>query len=162
MYVMKRIFTAVAIIVFTLIVNQSSAQNAWRLGIAGNAGLASNKVYGLVLGADVRLQTKFDERNLFILTSGLTHFFDTQKTIDGFTYVPLKAGFKTFFVPKLYVAAEAGVGFGLNKGSDASFLWSPSFGYSGKKLDVSIKYEDFTEVKYLQQVALRIAYGFNL
>jgi hypothetical protein len=159
---MKRIFTAVAIIVFTLIVNQSSAQNAWRLGIAGNAGIATNKVYGLVLGADVRLQTKFDERNLFILTSGLTHFFDTQKTIDGFTYVPLKAGFKTFFVPKLYVAAEAGVGFGLNKGSDASFLWSPSFGYSGKKLDVSIKYEDFTEVKYLQQVALRIAYGFNL
>jgi hypothetical protein len=159
---MKRIFTAVAIIVFTLIVNQSSAQNAWRLGIAGNAGIASNKIYGLVLGADVRLQTKFDERNLFILTSGLTHFFDTQKTIDGFTYVPLKAGFKTFFVPKLYVAAEAGVGFGLNKGSDASFLWSPSFGYSGKKLDVSIKYEDFTEVKYLQQVALRIAYGFKL
>ncbi len=162
MYVMKRIFTAVAIIVFTLFINQSSAQNAWRLGIAGNAGIATNKVYGLVLGADVRLQTKFDERNLFILTSGLTHFFDTQKTIDGFTYVPLKAGFKTFFVPKLYVAAEAGVGFGLNKGSDASFLWSPSFGYSGKKLDVSIKYEDFTEVKYLQQVALRIAYGFNL
>lgn len=159
---MKRIFTAVAIIVFTLIVNQSSAQNAWRLGIAGNAGIASNKIYGLVLGADVRLQTKFDERNLFILTSGLTHFFDIQKTIDGFTYVPLKAGFKTFFVPKLYVAAEAGVGFGLNKGSDASFLWSPSFGYSGKKLDVSIKYEDFTEVKYLQQVALRIAYGFKL
>jgi hypothetical protein len=157
---MKRIFTAVAIIVFSLFINQSSAQNAWRLGIAGNAGIATNKVYGLVLGADVRLQTKFDERNLFILTSGLTHFFDTQKTIDGFTYVPLKAGFKTFFVPKLYVAAEAGVGFGLNKGSDASFLWSPSFGYSGKKLDVSIKYEDFTEVKYLQQVALRIAYGF--
>lgn len=162
MYVMKRIFTVVAVIICSLIINQSKAQNAWRLGIAGNAGLASNKIYGLVLGVDMRLQTKFDERNLFVLTTGLTHFFDTQKTIDGFTYVPLKAGFKTFFVPKLYIAAEAGVGFGLNKGSDPSFLWSPSFGYSGKKLDISIKYEDFTEAKNVQQVALRVAYGFKL
>lgn len=159
---MKKIVTTIAVVGLIFFANTVQAQSAWRLGLAGNAGLASNKVYGLVLGVDMRLQTKFDERNLFILTTGLTHFFDTQKTIDGFTYVPLKAGFKTFFVPKLYIAGEAGVGFGLNKGSDASFLWSPSFGYSGKKLDISIKYEDFTEVKYLQQVALRVAYGFKL
>lgn len=159
---MKKIVTTIAVVGLIFFANTVQAQSAWRLGLAGNAGLASNKVYGLVLGVDMRLQTKFDERNLFILTTGLTHFFDTQKTIDGFTYVPLKAGFKTFFVPKFYIAGEAGVGFGLNKGSDPSFLWSPSFGYSGKKLDISIKYEDFTEVKYLQQVALRVAYGFKL
>lgn len=159
---MKKIVTSIIVVGLIFFANTVQAQSAWRLGLAGNAGLASNKVYGLVLGIDMRLQTKLDDRNLFILTTGLTHFFDTQKTIDGFTYVPLKAGFKTFFVPNLYIAAEAGVGFGLNKGSDASFLWSPSFGYSGKKLDISIKYEDFTEGSNLQQVALRIAYGFKL
>ena len=159
---MKKIVTSIVVILLLVCSNQVNAQNAWRMGVAGNFGNASNSVFGFVLGADLRVQTKFDDRNLFILTTGITHFFDTKNTIDGFTYVPLKAGLKTFFVPKLYIAAEFGAGFGLNKGSDASFLWSPSFGYSGKKLVISIKYEDFTEEKYMKQVALRLAYGFNL
>lgn len=159
---MKQSMKTVAVIAILFLAARSNAQSGWRMGLALNAGHATNEIYGFTLGADFRLQKNLGDKNFFILTSGITHFFDTEKTLDGFSYVPLKAGIKSFFAKHFYITGEAGVGFGLNKGSDPSFLWAPSLGYSGKKVDVSIKYEDFNEQKYVKQVALRIAYGFKL
>ncbi len=159
---MKKMMKAVAFVLVVFCGLQAKAQAGWRMGISINPGYATNSVYGFTLGSDIRVQKNLGDKNFFLLTTGITHFFDTEKTLDGFTYVPLKAGIKSYLAKRLYIAGEAGVGFGLNKGSDPSFLWSPSVGYSAKKIDVSIKYEDFNELQYVKQVALRIAYGFKL
>jgi len=159
---MKKRIKAVAFAIIVFCCLQAKSQTGWRMGISLNPGYATNSIYGFTLGSDIRVQKNLGTKNFFLLTTGITHFFDTEKTIDGFTYVPLKAGIKTYLAKHVYIAGELGAGFGLNKGSDASFLWSPSFGYSGKKIDISIKYEDFTEGDYTKQVALRFAYGFKL
>lgn len=67
---------------------------------------------------------------------------------------------------------EVGTAFGVSKDSKTTFLYSPSIGYAwGDGLDIGVKYENAGNgdaLRYLGghshtgQLALRIAYGFNL
>jgi hypothetical protein len=147
------------IVFFSLFAN---AQKGWRLGVAVQAGLANNSKYGLVIGADARIQTNISGKDFFILTSGITHFFDTPKTLNGFTYVPVKVGVKSYLAKHFYVSGEAGIGCSLQKEINNSFVWSPAMGISTKTMDVSIRYENYDAYQNFQHLALRLAYGFKL
>lgn len=157
----------VAIALF-FITAESKAQDsqAWRLGLSVNPGVATKDPYGFVLGGDVRLQKDFVGPVSATLTTGFTHFFvkdDFKNVYDPYNVVPLKAGIKAFLSQNFYVAGEVGAGFGTDKGAGTSFVWSPSIGWAfSNGLDVGVKYEDYTKSDYTKQVALRVAYGFNL
>ena len=158
---MKKVCKYFIVVVAFLICTQAVAPKGWRVGVSINPGISTTESYGFVLGSDVRLQTGIGNKVSFILTSGLTHFFETVKS-NAYTVVPIKGGFKSFLGDNLYAAIEAGVGVGLSKGTEASFVWSPSFGLAFKQIDVSLKYEDFTKYQSTKQVALRFAYGFKV
>ncbi|MGV3704028.1 MAG: hypothetical protein ACO1NU_01510 [Arcticibacter sp.] len=164
-----KLFTAAAFALGALLfTTDTKAQDsqAWRLGVGVNAGVATDDPYGLVLGGDLKLQKDFVGPVSATLTTGYTNFFakdDFDQVVDDYGVIPLKAGVKVFVTPNFYVGGEIGAGFGTNKGAETSFVWAPAIGWGfANGLDLGVRYEDYTKYSSTKQVALRVAYGFNL
>jgi hypothetical protein len=135
----------------------------FRLGIGLNGGMPTNNdVYNWSLGGDVRLQYDFCKKTSVTLTTGFTNLFINQNVKD-LGFIPVKAGFKAFvWEDQFYVLGEVGGGFAVTNGYDQNtYIWSPGIGFASKNIDVSIRYEAYTDYD-TDQIALRIAYGFKL
>lgn len=162
-----KLLTAVTAIALFFITTETKAQDsqAWRLGVGINGGVATDDPYGFVLGGDVKLQKDFAGPVSATLTTGYTHFF-VKDDFDGYpayNVIPLKAGIKAFLSKNFYLGGELGAGFSTDEGVGTSFVWSPAIGWAFTNgLDIGVKYEDYTKYDNTKQVALRIAYGFNL
>lgn len=127
------------------------------------------------LGADVRLQYDLSKRTSITLTTGYQHFFTPKVTFNtGFSTVtlnpddigmiPVKAGFKAFFwEDQFYALGEAGAGFIVTdqETENTNIILSPGIGWASKYIDLSLRYEHYTEFE-TGQIALRLAYGFRL
>ena len=142
-----------------------SAENydqGFRLGFGINAGYVFDDPYEFALGADARLQYDLSKRTSITLTTGFTNLFigDDLKDLG---FIPVKAGFKGFiWEDQFYLLGEVGAGFAVTNGyDDTTFLWAPGIGYANKYIDISVRYEDYNKFK-TNQVALRLAYGFDL
>jgi hypothetical protein len=132
----------------------------------GTARLGSH----FVLGGTARLQYGITNNLAVTLTSGAYHFFPIKNPVTGQRYesygvIPIKAGLKEFFLPNIYVGAEAGVGLEITDSGwgPKKLLLSPALGYANKHWDIGAHYENFSSGggKY-GLVALRLAYGFEL
>lgn len=165
-----KLLTAAAFALSTLFfTTDTKAQDsqAWRLGVGLNAGASTDDNYGFVLGGDLKLQKDFVGPVSATLSAGYTNFFvkdDLERLgADDYGVVPVKAGIKVFLTPNFYASGEVGAGFETTGAKETSFVWSPSIGWGfGNGLDIGIKYEDYAKDFRPQQVALRVAYGFNL
>lgn len=168
----------------TSTVTTPNYDQGFRLGFGLNGGYmldpsnngfgSSDKLFnGLAVGADVRLQYDLSKRLSVTLTTGYNHFFidDAIKDIPFTDFkdigqIPVKAGFKAFFwEDQFYGLAEVGAGFTVSKNSpideDTTLILSPGIGWASKYVDLSVRYEHYTEFE-TGQVALRLAYGFRL
>ncbi len=140
-----------------------------RLGIGFNVGLPTNDFYDIALGGDLKLQKDFFSNISATLSAGYTNFSfkgDVQ-TLDGQTgigYIPVKLGIKIFPVERFYIAGEVGAAFGTDKGQGTALVYAPGIGLGfNNGLDLGLRYEGFAQDgNNLAQVALRIAYAFNL
>lgn len=169
---MKNTFKTFAPILFLglLSFNQVSAQKktevpkkyeykkGFRLGLGFDAGLPTDGDYEAALGGNVRLQYDLSKKTSLIATTGYTHMFQQG---DDAGFIPAKLGFKAFLGNQFYAQGEAGAAFGVNGALDNSLLLSPAFGFANKYIDVSLKYENYTDYK-TDQIGIRIAYGFSL
>ncbi|MFD1602773.1 hypothetical protein ACFSJW_20995 [Flavobacterium artemisiae] len=139
----------------------------FRLGFGVNGGLPTDGDYDWALGGDVRLQYDLSKKTSLTLTTGFTNLFmgkdDLGNDIKDLGFIPAKAGFKAFFwEDQFYVLGEVGAGFAVTNGYDkTTFLWAPGIGYANKYIDLSVRYEDYHDFR-TNQVALRVAYGFDL
>ena len=153
----------------------------FRLGFGISPGYMledqSNNFGNLALGVDVRLQYDLSRRTSLTLTTGYQHFFREDATIaignqiiavkvKDVGIIPVKAGFKAFFwEDQFYGLGEAGVGFTVSEAgsgsNDTNIIISPGIGWASKYIDLSLRYEHYTEFE-TGQVALRLAYGFRL
>lgn len=165
-----KLFTAAALafgaLFFTTDTKAQDSQ-AWRLGVGLNAGASTDDNYGFVLGGDLKLQKDFVGPVSATLSAGYTNFFVKDELADmgasDYGVIPVKAGIKVFLTPNFYAGGEVGAGFETNGPKETSFVWSPTIGWGfGNGLDVGIRYEDYTKDFRPNQVALRLAYGFNL
>lgn len=135
----------------------------FKLGIGLSGGIPTDgDDYDWALGGDVRLQYNLSKRTSLTLTTGFTNLFVGDNAPD-LGFIPAKAGFKAFFwEDQFYVMGEVGAGFAVtNNYDETTLLWAPSIGYAGKNIDISVKYEDYDKFK-TNQIALRLAYGFDL
>ena len=161
---------AVLALFFTTNVNAQT-----KLGIGGNFGIPTGDASdfsNFALGLDARLQFDVSKQISIPVTTGYTSFFgkkigNTDANFGDFGFIPVKAGVKVFLDDTgsgLYGLAELGAAFGVTNGSGTSFIYSPAIGYSWSSgLDLGVKYEGLSKNSTtLSQVALRIAYGFNL
>ncbi len=135
----------------------------FRLGFGINAGVPTDEdVYNYALGADARLQYDLSKKTSLILTTGFTNLFISNDRKD-LGIIPVKAGFKAFvWEDQFYVLGEVGGAFAVTNGvNQHTYLFAPGIGYASKYIDVSVRYEGYTEYD-TNQIALRLAYGFKL
>jgi hypothetical protein len=166
----------------TFFSNTTSAQDnpatnydqGFRLGVGVNAGYAVNDPYKLALGADARLQYDLTKRYSLTLTTGFTNLFVSEADGSDLGFIPAKAGFKAFvWNDEFYLMGEAGAAFAVTNGyNKTSLLLAPSIGYATKYVDISVRYEHYSDFpklnndgttgKGIGQAAVRLAYGFKL
>ncbi len=168
-----KLLTGLSLMGLLFVNSETKAQTAndseaWRLGVSVNPGIATKDPYGFVIGGDLRLQKDFVGPLSLTLTTGFTHFSvkdEFKNTLADVPYnvIPAKAGLKAYISPHFYVGGEVGAGFATSNDMGTSFVWSPNLGYSfNNGIDIGVKYEDYTKFDNTKQVALRVAYGFNL
>jgi len=154
----------------TAFAQESETKNydqGFRLGFGINGGIPTDNDYDWSLGGDVRLQYDLSKKTSLTLTTGFTNLFmgkdELGNDVKDLGFIPAKAGFKAFVLKdQFYVLGEVGAGFAVTNGYDkTTFLWAPGIGYANKYIDLSIRYEDYHDFK-TNQVALRVAYGFDL
>jgi len=144
----------------------------FRLGIGLNVGYPFQDPYDFNLGADARLQYDLSKRYSLTLTTGFSNLFVSGDDND-LGYIPVKAGFKAFILKdQLYLLGEAGAAFAVTNGYDkTSLLLSPGIGYATDKIDISLRYEHFSDFPTIDNgelneglglLSLRVAYGFKL
>lgn len=170
------ILFALALFTFNGAKAQETAKydQGFKLGFGVNAGYATEDPYKLALGADARLQYDLTKRYSVTLTTGFTNLFASKADADDLGFIPVKAGLKAFvWDDRFYITGEAGAAFAVTNGyNQTSFLVSPGIGYATKYIDISARYEHYSDFpainndgttgKGLGQVAIRLAYGFKL
>lgn len=156
--------------------SDANYDKGFRLDFGVSPGYVFDDPYNFALGGDIRGQYDFSKRYSVTLTTGFTNFFAGDK--NGVEYkdlgmIPVKAGFKAFFwEDQFYAMGEAGAAFGVTNGYDTtSAILAPSIGWANDFLDVSLRYEYYSDVPTIRnndlrngtgQIALRFAYGFRL
>lgn len=138
-----------------------------RLGVGFSAGIPTNDAFNIALGGDLKLQKDFFSNISGTLSAGYTNF--SVKDIGNIKggsigYIPVKVGIKIFPVERFYISGEVGPAFGTDKGQGAALVYAPGIGVGfNKGIDLGLRYEGFAQNgSNLAQVALRLAYGFNL
>ena len=154
--------------------NAKNYDQGFRLGLGLTAGYPFAHPYKSALGGDVRLQYDLSKKYSFTLTTGFTNLFVNKKDGSDLGFIPVKAGFKAFvWNDQFYVMGEAGAGFAVTNGYDkTTLILAPSIGYATKYIDVSLRYEQYsdfprlnndgTQGKGFGQLGVRLAYGFKL
>jgi hypothetical protein len=176
---MNKVYKIVALVLFfsasSVFAQETTSTNydqGFRLGIGVNVGYPFQDPYDFNLGADARLQYDLSQRYSITLTTGFSNMFVSGDDND-LGYIPVKAGFKAFVLKdQLYLLGEAGAAFAVTNGYDkTSLLLSPGIGFATDKIDISLRYEHFSDFPYLDDgtvkeglglLSLRVAYGFKL
>jgi hypothetical protein len=171
----KTVITAAAMVLGVATTSAQEATNydqGFRLGFGVSGGLPLDDPYDFNLGADARLQYDLSKKYSLTLTTGFSNMFVSGDDND-LGYIPAKAGFKAFVLKdQLYLMGEVGAAFAVTNGYDkTSFLISPAIGYATDVIDISLRYEHFSDFPVLKnnvttdglgQISLRLAYGFKL
>jgi hypothetical protein len=184
-----KIKTLLVLSISAFLSNTTSAQDiiiknynqGFKLGFGVSGGYATQDPYKLALGADARLQYDLTKRYSLTLTTGFTNLFVSEAdafpgeaTGKDLRFIPAKAGFKAFvWNDEFYVMGEAGAAFAVtNDYKQTSLILAPSIGYATKYIDVSLRYEHYSDFRKMNnngtigkgvgQVGVRLAYGFQL
>jgi hypothetical protein len=166
-------FTATALFFTTTVKAQTTPAHAIIFAIGPDAGLPTGNLTigsNLVLGGSARLQYGITDNLAFTLGSGADHFLSkinpaTGMRFDSYGIIPIKAGLKEFFVPNIYVAAEAGEGIEETDSGvgNKKLILSPTVGYANTHWDFGVTYVNFSgQMDPYGFVAVRVAYGFKL
>jgi len=167
------VFTLAALFFTTDVKAQTVPAGGLSMGIGFDAGdPTGNLTIGseLVLGGTISLQYGVTNRFAVVLTSGADHFLSkyipgTTKRYDSFGIIPIKAGFKAFFLPHVYFDGEIGEGVEETDSGTGQkkFIVSPALGVAFRHWDFSARYDTYyTPGDNYGFVAVRIAYGFAI
>lgn len=170
---MKRIlFTLLMLSTFSIVRAQStknsstvnkeglSTRSGLKLGLSINPGLSIGRSGSeFVLGGEISLSKTLTPYLEGTFSTGYTQFFYGHDSQKG-KLIPVKAGIRYFFTPKLYVAAQAGAAFSTTDGG-AYFIYSPTVGWKmNSQFDIGLKYDHFSNEPSV--LGLNLAYKIGL
>lgn len=154
-------------------VDTKNYDQGFKLGFGITPGFVFDDPYDFALGADARLQYDLSKRYSITLTTGFSNLFVNGQDND-LGFIPAKAGFKAFvWNDQFYVMGEVGAAFAVTNNYDkTSLLIAPSIGYATKYIDISLRYEHYSDFPKVNnngtisegvgQLGVRFAYGFKL
>jgi hypothetical protein len=172
-------------LLFTLLFTASAAisciaqtGSAPKLSIGADFGIpigTVSDVYSSVIGASAKLELPTVTPGLkFMFSAGYSDFVIKSAYSSVFTsasYAQIEAGARYYFIPMVYVEGDFGLSINLNKNyseQKVGLAYDPTIGVNlpinkSNAVDIGFRYDGRVESGgTISQVALRIAYKFNL
>jgi hypothetical protein len=152
-------------------------QNASKLSVGLDLGVPTgqaNQIFDFVAGGSLKFETPVSNAFNFTLTAGYSSFAvksEYSGEIENGQYIPLEVGGKYYFNKMFYFEGDVGVSINVNSNYDGTrpaFIYAPALGVTlptqnGNAFDLGLRYEGRAESGgTVSQVALRVAYRFNL
>ena len=135
------------------------------LGAEGSLPLGKFNQAGYNFGVGGSLQVeykRFSDFGMFLNGGFITFSQKSGLGGRGFSFVPVSAGFKYYFVPGTYAQLAVGAAFRTTYGGGTNFIYSPGIGFNvTHKLDALIKFTGFTGSVNYSALGLRLAYNFG-
>lgn len=150
--------------------------NTFSLAIGPESGFTSvNNTVMFQFGGSAHLQYQISRKFAATLTSGYYTFsyihLDDARPYGStapygpdfnFQMVPVKAGLKYYYILGGYCELEAGAGFANKLESGTKLLVSPGAGYSLRRWDFNVRYENFSgQGINTGMIAINCCYKFN-
>lgn len=175
---MKKILLTLIIITSAAVTCFAQTGSAPKLSIGADFGIPTgtvSEVYSSVIGASAKLELPTVTPGLkFMFTAGYSDFMIKSAYSSVFTsasYAQVEAGARYYFIPMIYVEGDFGVSINLNKNyseQKIGLAYDPAIGINlpintSSAVDIGFRYDGRVESGgTISQVALRVAYKFNL
>ena len=126
--------------------------------------------YTFGIGGSLQGEYKASSDLGITLSAGYITYSAKDITVSGFTFkapsygiVPVLAGFKYYFSPKVYGHGQLGVSIGTSSGATSNFTYSPGIGfYVSNNIDLLLKFTGISgNGGSLNSVGARLAYNFG-
>jgi hypothetical protein len=163
---MKKLILAFMAITLTM-ATVKAQKSTISLGVDAGVpvGLISSNVFSFVIGGS--LQADFPvSTNLALTVSGGYQAWLAKSGNGGgsIDYIPLLAGIKYHFSPKVYGSGQLGASVAATSGAGTPFTYAPGIGFQvSKNIDVLLKYTGlaFKGGGSFNNVGVRLAYSFG-
>ena len=173
---MKKLFLVFAATTITAASVNAQGPTTFSLGLetALPMGKFNNAGYNFGIGGSLQLDHKISTDAALTLNAGYLNFSNKNTTPYKyhFSVIPVLAGVKYWFSPKVYGSAQLGAAFNSTKQSNSStstlykstgFAYSPGIGFNvSKNLDLLVKYfgNSVNNVAF-SSIGARLAYTFG-
>ena len=128
--------------------------------------------YSFGIGGSLQGEYKAADDFGITLNAGYMNYSAKDYTINGVTFnggsfgiVPVMAGFKYYFSPKVYGHGQLGVSIGTSSGASSNFTYSPGIGfYVSDNIDLLLKFTGISGGSgggSLNSIGARLAYNFG-
>jgi hypothetical protein len=170
---MKKLLLASIIVLTVASVNAQDKAMSTGGGIQFSIGVEPslpigdfNTLYNFGIGGSLQGEYKASSDLGITLNAGYLTY--SGKTISGFKFpaysiVPVMAGFKYYFSPKVYGHGQLGVSIGTSSGATSNFTYSPGIGfYISNNVDLLLKYTGISASGgSFNSIGARLAYNFG-
>ncbi len=146
----------IVVFVFTLLFISVEGQPAFKKKVHVGAGInlgvpvgIFSSVYSFTYGGNIKAELPTSQKFLLTLDIGYYEFL-RKKGNETLAFIPVFGGFKYHFLPKVFIAAKAGISIPTSYDLGTVICFSPAVGYSiSKKLEVSGNYTGFEIYGYV-------------
>ncbi len=162
---MKTIFVIFFTIMFVSVEAQQTFEKKINIGAGINAGIPVgifSTIYSFTYGGNIKAELSISQK--FIVTSNVGYYkFLGKGSNEGVSFIPILAGFKYHFVPKVFIGSQAGISISTLKNVGAFFSFAPEFGYNiSKKLEVTGSYTAIEKYGFIiGSTGIELAYYFK-
>jgi len=173
---MKKLFLALMVITMAIpsvkAQEKMSSNSSLSLGVEASLPIGDFNDAGYNFGIGGSLQGEYKPAGDLGLTlnAGFINYFAKETTIAGvhingkdFGIIPVMAGAKYYFSPKVYAHGQLGAGFGTTSGSGTFFTYTPGIGaYLSNKVDLMVKFVGYSKSGGTwNSIGARLAYNFG-
>ena len=149
--------------------NESADVKPFHISLGVDAGLPVgdwSDFYSFAIGGSLKGAYSVADELAITLSAGYLNL--SGKTFSGVKVpstglIPVLAGIKYNFTPKVFATAELGSSFGTEKGSGSIFTYAPGIGFNlSDHIDANVRYIGFSEKGGVSSslIGLRLAYTF--
>jgi hypothetical protein len=165
---MKKLILAMVIISIPIAVIQAQSvtkKTIFSIGIeagvpVGTAGI--NDIYSFAIGGSLQGEYLVSPDFGLTLKAGYLNYLG-KNGIKGDGLIPILAGFRYHFTPKVYGSAQLGISLSTVSGGGSAFTYAPGIGFQlSKNVDVLARYEAAANNGVtVGNIGVRLAYSFN-
>ncbi|MEP6584818.1 MAG: outer membrane beta-barrel protein [Ginsengibacter sp.] len=172
---MKKLLLAIAVIAISTMTTQAQDNSLkelrFSIGVEPSLPIGdfNDAGYNFGIGGSVQGEYKVADDFGLTLNAGYINYSAKDITVGGVNYnggsfgiVPVLAGFKYYFSPKVYGHGQLGIGIGTSKGASSEFAYSPGIGFMlSRNFDILLKYLAYSaNGGTLGSIGARVAYNF--